>query len=557
MSVIESEVQRVMSLICAAPAASPGKRAAAQGVANDLLRQVDRLRGQDLGEFASAGLQLQGRCTASGSFRVGHGASTSGGGTIPGFEHLNLGPHEPIAEYVFGEPGQSQWFDEVGISEREACDADREAEHFTQVDEVGEQIQACCQAIAEVCTTGDIAMQELLSPVCTMLEMIARMGFPHLTDQAIDVAIDALKQASATAKDRNCVIEECLDTIATCVEKVAEQQPQEPVEYAGGRGGGGVGAGAAATVAANAPETPAPKPAPEPAPPTGPKEFHEPAPKPAPPAPAPEQPRLQECPRFETRGVETGTVSAAQAGTTAASADVLASAAAAASGAFEQAVSQAVQTPPVNMEVHFNFDLDGAINAGLEAVDCDTVAQFQPPAPEVNTAAWVGAMAQTGAAAVLEGLDCFAASLEAVAQCPGAECCTHGAVETVEVVEHPVPAPEPEPAPEPKPEPEPVPEPAPAPEPVPEPAPAPQPQDGVIPPPPELAEVEEPEPPAEKLAHQPNPATETAQAPPEATGTGEAEPTVSDHTSEESTNHDEQAAADSHDPWAMKKTGEW
>ncbi|MDK8306305.1 hypothetical protein QP866_07400 [Corynebacterium imitans] len=509
MSAVEAEVQRVMSLICAAPA-SPGKQAVAQGIADDLLQQIDRLRGQNLSGFASTGAQLQGRFQLSGS-----------GSVYTGLDRSKTRADGPIADFIFGEPGanpgaEERWFEELGITQREAEDASREAEHFNQIDEVGCQIQACCTTIEEVCTTGDIAMQELLSPACRMLEMIVKFGFPQLTDQVIDVAIGALTQASATAKDRNCVIEDCLEAIAKCVEDVAEEQPKPPVEY-----GGSCeceSSGSAVTEPAQTPAQkpePAPKPAPEPPPKPAAPVVDPPAPPAPDPKPAPEPPQVTECPRLETRCVDTASV-----GTAAAS-----------------AVAGLVSQPaPVNVELNFNFDIDGAINAGLETVDCETVDQFQPPTPQTETAAWVGTLVQTGASAVLEGLDCFAASLEAVAECPGAECCTH------EVPE----CPEPEPAPEPEPEPEPeCPEPAPEPEPVPE--------DGVIPPPPELSQVEEPAPPPEKLAHIESPATEVAQVPPDpgpADAAEDIEPT-------ENTDNDTPAAADSAEPWAMKKTGEW
>lgn len=508
MSAVEAEVQRVMSLICTAPA-SPGKQAVAQGIADDLLQQIDRLRGQNLHGFASTGAQLQGRFQLSGS-----------GSVYTGLDRSKTRADGPIADFIFGEPGanpgaEERWFEELGITQREAEDANREAEHFNHVDEVGCQIQACCKTIEEVCTTGDIAMQEILSPACRMLEMIVKFGFPQLTDQVIDVAIGALTQASATAKDRNCVIEDCLEAIAKCVEDVAVQQPEPPVEYDGScecEGGG-----TAATEPAQTPAPkPAPKPAPEPTPEPPPKPaapVDPPAPPPAPePKPAPE-PRVTECPRLETRCVDTASV-----GTAAAS-----------------AVAGLVGQPaPVNVELNFNFDIDGAINAGIETVDCETVEQFQPPAPQTETAAWVGTLVQAGAAAVLEGLDCFAASLEAVAECPGAECCTH------DVPENPEPEPEPE-CPEPVPEPEPAPEPEPVPE------------DGVIPPPPELSQVEEPAPPPKKLEHIESPATEVAQVPPD--------PAPADATEDakqtEHTDNDTPAAADSAEPWAMKKTGEW
>lgn len=510
MSAVEAEVQRVMSLICAAPA-SPGKQAVAQGIADDLLQQIDRLRGQNLSGFASTGAQLQGRFQLSGS-----------GSVYTGLDRSKTRADGPIADFIFGEPGanpgaEERWFEELGITQREAEDASREAEHFNQIDEVGCQIQACCTTIEEVCTTGDIAMQELLSPACRMLEMIARMGFPQLTDQAIDVAIDALKQASATAKDRNCVIEDCLETIARCVEDVAEKQPQPPVEYGGSCERESAGTAGTEPAQTSAPK-PVPKPAPEPAP--VPPKPAEPVAPPAPgPLPAPEPPRVTECPRLETRCVD-----AASVGTAAASA----------------MAGLASQPAPASVELNFNFDIDGAINAGLETVDCGTVEQFQPPAPQVETAAWVGTLVQTGAAAVLEGLDCFAASLEAVAECPGAECCTH------EVPERP----EPEPAPEPEPEP------APEPEPEPEPAPEPVPEDGVIPPPPELSQVEEPAPPPEKLEHIESPATEVAQVPQDPGPADAAEPTDNADNTENNDN-DTPAAADSAEPWAMKKTGEW
>ena len=195
----------------------------------------------------------------------------------------------------------------------------------------------------------------------------------------------------------------------------------------------------------------------------------------------------------------------------------------------------------MNIEVNFNYALDGAVNAGLEAVDCETVSQFQPPVQQVSSdsSAWVGTLVQVGAAAVLEGLDCFAASLDAVAECPGAECCTH------EVTE-----PEPEPVPEPEPEPTSEPEPEPVPE------------DGVIPPPPELAQVEEPAPPPEKVAHLEGAPTEAAQAPePPAAADPGVEPQPeqhegqTEHTAEPE--HTEQPAQDAHEPWAIKKTGEW
>ena len=505
MSAVEAEVQRVMSLICAAPA-SPGKQAVAQGIADDLLQQIDRLRGQNLSGFASTGAQLQGRFQLSGS-----------GSVYTGLDRSKTRADGPIADFIFGEPGanpgaEERWFEELGITQREAEDASREAEHFNQIDEVGCQIQACCTTIEEVCTTGDIAMQELLSPACRMLEMIVKFGFPQLTDQVIDVAIGALTQASATAKDRNCVIEDCLEAIAKCVEDVAEEQPKPPVEYGGSCECESSGSAVTEPAQTPAPKPePAPKPAPEPPPKPAAPVVDPPAPPAPDPKPAPEPPRVTECPRLETRCVDTASV-----GTAAAS-----------------AVAGLVSQPaPVNVELNFNFDIDGAINAGLETVDCETVDQFQPPTPQTETAAWVGTLVQTGAAAVLEGLDCFAASLEAVAECPGAECCTH------EVPE----CPEPEPAPEPEPEPEPE---CPEPEPVPE--------DEVIPPPPELSQVEEPAPPPEKLAHIESPATEVAQVPPDpgpADAAEDIEPT-------ENTDNDTPAAADSAEPWAMKKTGEW
>lgn len=77
------------------------------------------------------------------------------------------------------------------------------------------------------------------------------------------------------------------------------------------------------------------------------------------------------------------------------------------------------------------------------------------------------------------------------------------------------------------------PEPTPTPEPAPAPAPKPTPtSEGVIPPPPELAQVEEPAPPPKKL-----PLTEPAAAEAPA-----AQPAPE---------------SQAHDPWAMKKTGEW
>ncbi|WP_267207555.1 hypothetical protein [Corynebacterium sp. Marseille-P8863] len=546
MTAVEAEVQRMMSLILAAPVASSSKRATAQGMANELLCSIDRLRGQNLSQFAQTGAQLRGRCGGTGSVSAGGSLGTDifgppGGGRGP-----------------TGEPICGPWFDEVGITARESSDAEREAEHFTQVDEVGGQIEECCKAIEDVCATGDIAMQEMLSPVCTMLEMIVKFGFPQLTDQVIDVAIGALTQANATASDRNCVIEDCLDTIAKCVEQVAERQPAPEVEYGGGAcdagAAGGVGAGAAGTVAAQCAEpvqAPSPKPTPQPvAPPAV-------APEPA---PVPEPPAQRECPRFESRcverpapvGVGAASLSASQAATSAASAALGAGA-----GVFPQVVQPpAPQMLPMNIEVNFNYALDGAVNAGLEAVDCETVSQFQPPVQQVSSdsSAWVGTLVQVGAAAVLEGLDCFAASLDAVAECPGAECCTHEVTEP-----EPVPEPEPEPVPEPVPEPEPAPEPEPVPE------------DGVIPPPPELAQVEEPAPPPEKVAHLEGAPTEAAQAPeppapepPAAAdpgGDSGAEPQPeqhegqTEHTAEPE--HTEQPAQDAHEPWAIKKTGEW
>ena len=531
MTAVEAEVQRMMSLISAAPVASSSKRATAQGMANELLCSIDRLRGQNLSQFAQTGAQLRSRCGGTGSVSAGG----SLGADIFGPPGGGRGPT--------GEPICGPWFDEVGITARESSDAEREAEHFTQVDEVGGQIEECCKAIEDVCATGDIAMQEMLSPVCTMLEMIVKFGFPQLTDQVIDVAIGALTQANATASDRNCVIEDCLDTIAKCVEQVAERQPAPEVEYGGGAcdagAAGGVGAGAAGTVAAQCAEpvqAPSPKPTPQPvAPPAV-------APEPA---PVPEPPAQRECPRFESRcverpapvGVGAASLSASQAATSAASAALGAGA-----GVFPQAPQPvAPQMPPMNIEVNFNYALDGAVNAGLEAVDCETVSQFQPPVQQVSSdsSAWVGTLVQVGAAAVLEGLDCFAASLDAVAECPGAECCTH------EVTE-----PEPEPVPEPEPEPTSEPEPEPVPE------------DGVIPPPPELAQVEEPAPPPEKVAHLEGAPTEAAQAPePPAAADPGVEPQPeqhegqTEHTAEPE--HTEQPAQDAHEPWAIKKTGEW
>ena len=59
MTAVEAEVQRMMSLISAAPVACPSKRATAQGMANELLCSIDRLRGQNLSQFARTGAQLR------------------------------------------------------------------------------------------------------------------------------------------------------------------------------------------------------------------------------------------------------------------------------------------------------------------------------------------------------------------------------------------------------------------------------------------------------------------------------------------------------------------
>lgn len=186
-------------------------------------------------------------------------------------------------------------------------------------------------------------------------------------------------------------------------------------------------------------------------------------------------------------------------------------------GAGTRLASGEVGVP--GMKVQYDFGVNGSVRANLNAnVD---LGGFKP-------CLMLGAFGALGAAAALGALECLSASIE----CPG------------DSASPPQPAPAPAPTP--------APQPAPAPAPTPQPTSTPT-GEGVIAPPPELAQVEEPAPPPKKLAALQAAAAEPPAAPQVAQG---ATPAPAVGSTQASTQASTQGSA-AHDPWAVKKTGEW
>ena len=413
--VVEQGVQRFSQSVATAPGLEGTERDELQALAGEVIRELQATRCQDLGGFRQVGVSLSTfNCDA-----VGYRFS------------LKL----PCRDT----PGSREWFEQIGVGPRERCSADTEKRHFARLNELGSSITSCCCTIDDVKKTSNLAVEQFVILAHSHLEMLAKLGIATLIRPLVQVVVEAMRQASQTAKECNVAVSECLDAIAVCVEEA--RQPCSPPP-----GGKAVGAATAAVSAAASAATAgagvsAPPAAPEPAPaPPAPAPPLVPAPAPAPPTPP------QPCERLISLGsVGTQSASAALAGA-------------------------------AGLNVAFNFDVDVHVNAPIEAMTRDAAAAFAPIQQQCDAAqTFTGTFAQAGAAVVIESINVFAANIDAAWQC---------ATETVEAacdVAEPAPAPEPEP--------------------VPEPAPAPKVDaNGVFVPPEQLGQVEQPPVPAEKQA---------------------------------------------------------
>lgn len=378
--VVEQGVQRFSQSVATAPGLEGPERDELQALARDVIRELQATRCQDLGGFRQVGVSLSAfNCDA-----VGYRFSLK----------------SPCRDT----PGSSEWFEQIGVGPRERCSADTEKRHFARLNELGSSITSCCCTIDDVKKTSNLAIEQFITLAHSHLEMLAKLGIATLIRPLVQVVVEAMRQASQTAKECNVAVSECLDAIAVCVEEVQQPCSQPP----GGKPVGAVAAAASATAAASvsvaAPPAP---PAPAPAPPAAPTPPSTPAPAPAPPTPP------QPCERLISLGsVGTQSASAALAGA-------------------------------AGLNVAFNFDVDVHVNAPIEAMTRDAAALFAPIQQQCDTAqAFTGTFAQTGAAVVIESINVFAANIDAAWQC---------ATETVEVpCDVAEPAPEPAPAPAPK-----------------------------------------------------------------------------------------------------------
>ncbi|OIR40285.1 hypothetical protein [Corynebacterium sp. NML130628] len=370
--VVEQGVQRFSQSVAAAPGLEGPERDELQALAREVIRELQATRCQDLGGFRQVGASLSAfNCDA-----VGYRFSLK----------------SPCRDT----PGSREWFEQIGVGPRERCSADTEKRHFARLNELGSSITSCCCTIDDVKKTSNLAVEQFVILAHSHLEMLAKLGIATLIRPLVQVVVEAMRQASQTAKECNVAVSECLDAIAVCVEEA-----QQPCSLPPGGKPVGTAAAAASAAAASAATAGAGVSAP-PA-----------APEPAPAPPTPPQP----CERL---------ISLGNAGTQSASA-ALAGAA--------------------GLNVAFNFDVDVHVNAPIEAMTRDVAAAFAPSQAQCFT----GTFAQTGAAVVIESINVFAANIDAAWQC---------ATETVgaacDVAE---PAPAPEPAPEPAPVPEPAPAP--------------------------------------------------------------------------------------------------
>lgn len=203
-SPVEAEVRELMHTVREAPEVPAEKRNAVNCLADDLLRQEARTCGLNLDAFVAAGVSLSNSCTR---------------------------PDTPVRT-CSADP--SAWFEEVGIRGRERLDEALENEHFSRVRDVGGNIERCCAAIGDVLETAQTAVCALLAPVKRTLELVLGMGFRQLVVPAVELAIEALAKARDATADRNCVIVQCLEEIAQCVDDAVQSGPRQGVNFTGG-----------------------------------------------------------------------------------------------------------------------------------------------------------------------------------------------------------------------------------------------------------------------------------------------------------------------------------
>lgn len=266
MTMVEADIRGLVEVVCNVPEVPQRQRDEVTYLADEVLRECACTKGQDLNAFLTASQRLQRACER---------------------------PDTPARDCAVD---SSDWFEEVGIRDRERRDEERESRHFSAVREVSSAIEACCNAIREVVSTAETAVRCLIGPAKRIFEIIAKLGLTQLVQPAVEVVIEALRGAKATATDRNCVIASCLDKIAECAGAAAKDRPEPPVELAKHvrqtASTGNVAVEIAARIAADisvkaqieaCPEEPKPEPAPEP--------EQKPEPKPEPkPAPTPTTP---------------------------------------------------------------------------------------------------------------------------------------------------------------------------------------------------------------------------------------------------------------------------
>lgn len=203
---VEAEVRDLVDTVRCNPEVSARQRSEVQGLAGDLLRDQARTNGLNLQVFAAAGVSL------------------------------GVSYERPATPARTCTADDSAWFDEVGIRGRERRDEELECRYFDRVREVGADIERCCDAIGEVLRTAETAVRCLLAPVRRTLEVVLRCGFTQLVQPTVDLAIEALTRARDATRDRNCVIEQCLEGIAQCVDEAAQHTPAPPVQFESGTG---------------------------------------------------------------------------------------------------------------------------------------------------------------------------------------------------------------------------------------------------------------------------------------------------------------------------------
>ena len=199
---VAEEVRGLVDVVKGAPEVPADKRTAVQSLARDLLRQEECTAGLDLNAFLAAGISLSAACD------------------------------RPATPARTCDADKSEWFEQVGIRGRERRDEELENRHFEGVSRVGTSIEECCAAIREVVATAETAVCGILGPVKRTLELVMNFGFKQLVEPAVELAIEALSRARETAVDRNCVIADCFDAIARCVDEAAQHRPAPPVEFA-------------------------------------------------------------------------------------------------------------------------------------------------------------------------------------------------------------------------------------------------------------------------------------------------------------------------------------